>query len=65
MMIAPIFALLSSKGILAAVYSGRAIASTGLLIILMLRVEYINRRDKLKQKDIELESTKEETYSIS
>jgi len=65
MMIAPIFALLSSKGILATIYSTRAIASTGLLIILMLRVEYINRRDNLKQKDIELESTKTETFSIN
>jgi len=56
MMIAPIFALQSSKGVLATVYSARAIISTGLLIILMLRVEYINRRNvnkdylKIKQK---------------
>ncbi|MBI9052943.1 MAG: hypothetical protein JEY96_03950 [Bacteroidales bacterium] len=49
MMIAPIFALLSSKGILAAVYSGRAIASTGLLIVLMLRVEYLNKRNTEKE----------------
>jgi len=48
MMIAPIFALQSSKGILATVYSGRAIVSTGLLIILMLRVEYINSRNMNK-----------------
>ncbi len=41
MMIAPIFALLSSKGILAGIYSIRAIASTGLLLLLMLRVEYL------------------------
>ena len=41
MMIAPIFALLSSKGILASIYSIRAIASTGLLLLLMLRVEYL------------------------
>lgn len=45
LMIAPAFALLSSKGILATVYSVRAIACTGLLIILMLRVEYISKRE--------------------
>jgi hypothetical protein len=42
MMIVPIFALLSSKGILATIYSVRAIASTGILLLLMLRVEYIS-----------------------
>lgn len=41
MMIVPIFALLSSKGVLATIYSVRAIASTGILLLLMLRVEYI------------------------
>ena len=45
LMIAPVFALLSSKGILATVYSVRAIASTFILLILMLRVEYIKRRN--------------------
>jgi hypothetical protein len=45
LMIAPIFALLSSKGILAAVYSYRAIASTLILLILMLRIEYISKRE--------------------
>jgi hypothetical protein len=45
LMIAPAFALLSSKGILATVYSVRAIACTGFLLILMLRIEYIGRRD--------------------
>lgn len=45
MMIAPIFALLSSKGTLATVYSVRAIVSTAILLILMLRVEYIMRRN--------------------
>ncbi len=44
LMIAPIFALLSSKGILADVYSYRAIASTGLLLLLMLRIEYLSRK---------------------
>jgi len=65
MMVAPIFALLSSKGVLATVYSARAIASTGLLIILMIRIEYINRRDSLQKEDLEVKSSKEETYSIS
>lgn len=46
LMIAPAFALLSSKGILATVYSVRAIACTGLLIILMLRIEYISKKLK-------------------
>lgn len=41
MMIAPAFALLSSQGILATIYSVRAIASTGILLLLMLRVEYL------------------------
>jgi hypothetical protein len=45
MMIAPIFALLSSKGTLATVYSVRAIVSTAILLILMLRVEYIMKRN--------------------
>jgi len=39
LMIAPIFALLSSKGTLATIYSVRAIVSTAFLLILMLRVE--------------------------
>ncbi len=40
-MITPIFALLSSKGILASIYSIRAIASTVILLLLMLRVDYL------------------------
>ncbi len=46
MMIAPIFALLSSKGTLATIYSVRAIISTGLLILLMLRVDLLKRKVK-------------------
>lgn len=46
MMIAPIFALLSSKGTLATVYSVRAISSTGILLILMLRTEYLVSKNK-------------------
>ncbi len=48
LMIAPVFALLSSKGTLATVYSVRAIASTAILLILMLRVEIKNNKIKLK-----------------
>lgn len=51
LMIAPIFALLSSKGILATVYSVRAIASTGLLLLLMLRIKYFNRKVKYDSID--------------
>ena len=46
LMIAPAFALLSSKGILATIYTFRAIACTGLLLILILRIEYIAKRDR-------------------
>ena len=44
LMIAPVFALLSSKGVLATVYSVRAIGSTGLLLLLMLRIKYLSRK---------------------
>lgn len=43
LMIAPVFALFSSKGILATVYSVRAIASTSILLLLMLRIELKKR----------------------
>jgi len=44
MMVAPMLSLLSSKGLLATIYSVRAIACTGLLLLLMLRVETQQRR---------------------
>jgi len=44
LMLAPIFSLLSSEGLLATVYAVRAIASTGLLMLLMIRVELRARR---------------------
>jgi len=50
MMIAPVFALLSSKGILATIYSIRAILCTAILLLLMLRIEYLYR----KQNNIEV-----------
>ncbi|MBC7220987.1 hypothetical protein H5T55_05905 [Candidatus Bipolaricaulota bacterium] len=39
LMVAPAFSLLSSQGVLATVYAVRAIVSTGLLLLLMLRAE--------------------------
>jgi hypothetical protein len=44
MLIAPAISLLSSKGILAIIYSGRAILCVSLLLLLMLRVEILSRR---------------------
>jgi hypothetical protein len=44
MMLAPVFALLSSKGFLATVYSVRAIICVGLLLLLMLRIEYLYKK---------------------
>lgn len=49
LMIVPVFSLLSSKGILATVYAVRAIASTAILMILMLRVE-IKYRKQIRLK---------------
>jgi len=64
MMIAPIFALLSSKGTLATVYSVRAIASTAILLILMLRVVYLKKREFI-QTDFEEELNQKEKISVS
>jgi hypothetical protein len=44
MLLAPALSLLSSKGILATVYSVRAIVCISVLLILMLRVEYRSRK---------------------
>jgi hypothetical protein len=44
LMLAPIFSLLTSKGELAAVYAIRAIACTGLLLALMIRIELKKRK---------------------
>lgn len=49
MLIAPILSLLSSKGILATVYSVRAIICVGLLLLLMLWIEVsAKKREKIK-----------------
>ncbi len=44
MMLVPVFSLLSSKGLLATIYSVRAIVCVGLLLLLMLRVEMMRKR---------------------
>lgn len=44
MLIAPVLSLLSSKGILATVYSVRAIICVGALLMLMLWIEWKNRK---------------------
>jgi hypothetical protein len=44
MLIAPVLSLLSSRGILATIYSIRAIVSISLLLILMLRIEYLKQK---------------------
>jgi hypothetical protein len=44
LLLAPIFSLLSSKGVLASVYAIRAIVSTSLLLVLMARAEIRSRR---------------------
>ncbi len=47
MMIAPVFSLLSSKGLLATVYSVRAIICVGTLLILMLWIEISGKKKKI------------------
>ncbi len=44
LLLAPIFALFSSRGVLATVYAVRAMVSTGLLLALMIRVELRSRK---------------------
>jgi len=44
MLIAPVLSLLSSKGLLATVYSVRAIICVGLLLILMLWIEVSGKK---------------------
>lgn len=46
MLIAPVFSLLSSKGMLATVYAVRAIICVGLLLLLMLWVEFSDKKRK-------------------
>lgn len=44
LLVAPVFSLLSSRGVLATVYAVRAIVCTSLLLLLMLRAELRERR---------------------
>jgi hypothetical protein len=44
MLLAPVLSLMSSKGTLATVYSVRAIVCIMILLLLMLRVEYLKKR---------------------
>ncbi len=44
LMVVPLFSLLSSKGLLASIYAFRAIACTALLLVLMLRIELVNKK---------------------
>jgi hypothetical protein len=46
MLIAPVLSLLSSKGLLATVYSVRAIICVGLLLLLMLWIEVSGKKRK-------------------
>lgn len=46
MLLAPVLSLVSSKGMLATIYSVRAIVCISLLLLLMLRVEYLRQKDK-------------------
>lgn len=46
MLIAPAVSLLSSKGLLASIYSIRAIICVSILLILMLRIEFINWKNR-------------------
>lgn len=44
MLLAPVLSLVSSKGMLATIYSVRAIVCIALLLMLMLRVEYLKQK---------------------
>lgn len=47
MMLVPVFSLLSSKGLLATIYSVRAIICVGMLLLLMMRVEMMRRSEQV------------------
>jgi len=49
MLIAPVLSLLSSKGLLATVYSVRAIICVGLLLLLMFWIDLADKKRKKKQ----------------
>lgn len=47
MLLAPLLSLVSSKGILATIYSVRAIVCIALLLMLMLRIEYLKQKSSV------------------
>lgn len=49
LMVAPMISLITSKGALAAVYAIRAIICTGLLLALMIRIEWVKRKKPAAQ----------------
>ena len=51
LMLAPVFGLLSSRGMLAAVYAIRAIASSGMLLLLMARIDWKTARSAPKPQE--------------
>lgn len=48
MMLVPLFSLLSSKGLLATIYSVRAIICVALLLLLMVRIELLKNREEIQ-----------------
>ena len=55
MLLAPCISLISSKGILATVYSVRAIICVSLLIMLMIRIEIISKSKESKESKVKSE----------
>ena len=51
MLLAPLLSLLSSKGMLATIYSVRAIVCISVLMLLMLRVEYITKKQFVRDQN--------------
>lgn len=54
LMIAPMISLITSKGTLAAVYAIRAIICTGLLLALMIRIEWVKRKEPAALSDTKM-----------
>ena len=58
LMVAPMISLITSKGTLAAVYAIRAIICTGMLLSLMIRIEWMKRKELIAASDPEKISSK-------
>lgn len=52
LMLAPIVSMLNSEGVLAYVYASRALVCTALFLSLMLRMEILQKRQKLKESEL-------------